>query len=189
MIDQIHKIYQENIGKGFESDLSEYRAINEWLQGRTFHNFIEIGSAWGASFHLWSLHTDGLKISIDLPDPYPTVRDFSARDALWRSYFTDVYPIVGDSTHQETVDRVAEILNGDLIDFLYIDADHTYDGCMSDYKMWKHFVRPNGYIGFHDVLASQCVGSNRVWTELTDNLSPEQYHLCQGRDGIGIIQV
>ena len=37
------------------------------------------------------------------------------------------------------------------IDFLYIDANHDYEAVVADYKNWSPFVKPGGWIGFHDV--------------------------------------
>lgn len=36
------------------------------------------------------------------------------------------------------------------LDLLFIDADHSYDGCRDDVLAWRPFVRPGGWIAFHD---------------------------------------
>ena len=36
------------------------------------------------------------------------------------------------------------------IDLLFIDGDHSYEGCSTDMKAWIRFVRPGGWIAFHD---------------------------------------
>ncbi|MEO7412959.1 MAG: class I SAM-dependent methyltransferase [Opitutaceae bacterium] len=36
------------------------------------------------------------------------------------------------------------------IDFLFIDADHSYDACKDDIAAWAQFVKPGGVIAFHD---------------------------------------
>ena len=36
------------------------------------------------------------------------------------------------------------------IDFLFIDADHSIDGCKRDFSGYGSFIRPGGYIAFHD---------------------------------------
>ena len=38
------------------------------------------------------------------------------------------------------------------IDFLFIDADHTYEGCKQDILDWMPFVRPGGVICGHDYI-------------------------------------
>lgn len=36
------------------------------------------------------------------------------------------------------------------LDFVFIDADHSYDGCRADIQAWMPKVRPGGWIGGHD---------------------------------------
>ena len=36
------------------------------------------------------------------------------------------------------------------IDLLYVDADHSYDGCKEDILLWAPFVRAGGWITGHD---------------------------------------
>ena len=37
------------------------------------------------------------------------------------------------------------------LDFVFIDADHSYTGCANDFMAWFPYIKPNGYIAFHDV--------------------------------------
>jgi GT2 family glycosyltransferase/predicted O-methyltransferase YrrM len=36
------------------------------------------------------------------------------------------------------------------IDFLFIDADHSYDRAASDWRLWTPFVPPGGHVALHD---------------------------------------
>ena len=36
------------------------------------------------------------------------------------------------------------------IDFLFIDADHSYERAASDWRTWAPFVRPGGHVALHD---------------------------------------
>jgi predicted O-methyltransferase YrrM len=36
------------------------------------------------------------------------------------------------------------------IDFLFIDGDHSYEGCRMDVEAWLAFVKPGGWVAFHD---------------------------------------
>lgn len=38
----------------------------------------------------------------------------------------------------------------DFIDFLFIDGDHSIEGCVRDYKLYSKKVKKGGYIAFHD---------------------------------------
>ena len=43
----------------------------------------------------------------------------------------------------------AETLDGSL-DFVFIDADHSYEGCSADIRLWAPKVRPGGLLCGHD---------------------------------------
>lgn len=51
--------------------------------------------------------------------------------------------IVGDSQHAK-YDQIG------VADLLFIDADHTYNGCLADILNWYDCLAPNGHLVFHD---------------------------------------
>jgi predicted O-methyltransferase YrrM len=50
-----------------------------------------------------------------------------------------------------SVEASKKFADGSL-DFVYIDADHTYDGCMADIVAWYPKVRSGGLVAGHDYL-------------------------------------
>ena len=44
----------------------------------------------------------------------------------------------------------ANKINAGPFDTLFIDGDHTYKGCLSDFVHWYNKVKPGGKIIFHD---------------------------------------
>jgi len=70
-------------------------------------------------------------------------------DAFLRSTLDKVHPgraidlIVGDSQNTK-YPQIAEI------DLLFIDGDHTYQGCMNDIVNWYDQLAPNGHLVLHD---------------------------------------
>lgn len=46
----------------------------------------------------------------------------------------------------------AEKFDNNFFDWVYIDADHSYDGCMNDLVAFNNKVKPDGYIWGHDWL-------------------------------------
>jgi cephalosporin hydroxylase len=47
--------------------------------------------------------------------------------------------------------EVSRLLDGNKLDFLFIDGDHLYQGVLSDLLLYSGFVRPGGIIAFHDI--------------------------------------
>ncbi len=65
--------------------------------------------------------------------------------------------------------------NGDTFRFVFIDADHSYEGVLGDFKLWSPMVEVGGFVGFHDtnqefthrVLVEQLF-DNPEWAERTE---------------------
>lgn len=53
----------------------------------------------------------------------------------------------------------------DTIDFLYIDADHSYEGVRADLAAWVPFVRSGGVIAGDDYDHPNYPGVNQAWDE------------------------
>lgn len=45
----------------------------------------------------------------------------------------------------------ADHVTDDSLDFVFIDADHTYEGCKRDIEKWAPKVRKGGMISGHDI--------------------------------------
>jgi predicted O-methyltransferase YrrM len=52
-------------------------------------------------------------------------------------------------THRGTSIEVARVWSRPL-DLLFIDGDHSYEGCSTDLKAWLPFLKPGGWVAFHD---------------------------------------
>lgn len=175
----------------------EYIGTYNWMKELTLNGFIEIGSAFGGSFHLWSTLIQGKKISVDMEPTgqYPqnlTLERMNQRNDIWRKHFTDVHCVQGNSHLTTTVDKVAEVLGDDLVDWLFIDAEHTYEGVKADFEMYKHFVRLGGYVGFHDIRmliadsGNHGPGCGVYWNEI---VASGQYKYWEFGDVIGVVQI
>lgn len=56
------------------------------------------------------------------------------------------------------------------IDLLFIDGDHSYEGCSGDLRAWLPFVRTGGWVAFHD---SSVPGVSRAIAEFFPR--PQRY--------------
>lgn len=51
------------------------------------------------------------------------------------------------------------------IDILFIDGDHSYEGCKSDYDKYVPFVKDGGLVYMHDILVGR-YGVKDVWKDI-----------------------
>lgn len=60
--------------------------------------------------------------------------------------------IHGERAHLVQMDSVeaARSFADNSLDFVFIDADHSYDAVMADIAAWQPKVKPGGWLGGHD---------------------------------------
>ena len=92
---------------------------------------------------------------------------------------------------------VTEHFQGQLLDFLFIDGDHSYEGVAADFRDYSPFVRPGGSIAFHDIVPdhktrfgidtpSYAGGVHRLWAELRSQYPCQEWIDHPDQDGYGI---
>ena len=86
-----------------------------------------------------------------------------------------------DSHDPITIEWVEGILKGELVDWLFIDGDHKKP--QMDYNNYKRFVKPGGYIGFHDIRNESHINIGLFWDTFGGDKVEIEYS-C----GIGIIK-
>ncbi|HBB32225.1 MAG TPA: hypothetical protein DC064_10620 [Cyanobacteria bacterium UBA9273] len=80
------------------------------------------------------------------------------------------------------------------IDFLLIDADHSYDSCLQDWQEWNRFVVPGGIVAFHDARIFEDGWTKEDWgpvivvKELFRNHHNPQWSIVDEVDSLVIIQ-
>lgn len=82
-------------------------------------------------FHLYSVDIE------PRPEEMEYVRDCGLVDP---ERFTQ---ICGDS-------KVVGLMWTDHLDLVFVDGDHSYDGCKGDIDVWGRVVAENGYLAIHD---------------------------------------
>lgn len=173
----------------------EIRQFAEWLyQRRWIVNTLEIGVRHGGTSALWHGLSSGMTIGVDyggidgLGEKGTIELSIKMRETLGNRY-NFVY---GDSHLQHTKDQIVDILGGRLLDLLFIDGDHSYDGVSMDYNMYKGLVKSGGCIAFHDIVDSDFMktlghGVWKFWRELRG----VKVEFCIDGDwgGIGVLVV
>lgn len=113
-------------------------------------SYLEIGTYAGGSVSLVSSHEKVKNVvSIDLGKPLSkevpirNVEKFKNKNCEYR-YFE------GNSLDKEIKKSVKDYIG--LVDILFIDGDHSYDGVINDFINYNDLVKPGGYIVFDDYM-------------------------------------
>jgi len=162
-------------------------------------NLLEIGTANGGTLFLFAIASDPSAkiISVDLPGGpfgggYPRWKI-----PLYKRFAKEgrkIYLIRDDSHSKQTLEKVKGILNGEMLDFLFIDGDHSYEGVKKDFEMYSPLVRSGGIIAFHDICPhppeTKCE-VNKFWNEIKQSYKYVEIveDWKQNWAGIGVIYV
>ena len=180
---------------GLQQIRPEISGLIQFLLTQQRVHVMEIGSAEGGTFYLWCKLFSGKKISLDSPtDNFGGIglTEARKRNREFQKWSNAVHGVLADSHSMNAYNRVARILRGEKLDFLFVDGDHTLPGVQLDYFMYREFVRPGGYIAFHDIndthwhVTVGCLVS-RFWSRLQGEKREFNAHQTWG--GIGLVKV
>ena len=92
----------------------------------------------------------------------------------------------------ETLERIIVELDGNPLDFLFIDGDHY--GVEQDYMMYAPLVRAGGIVSFHDIVSGPKENVGVVpayWMQVKQGRDTLEIveSWSQGGWGIGVIRV
>jgi len=155
---------------------SEILQLAKILQASPPKRSMEIGTNYGGTlFLLCTLSAPDAKIiSLDLPSG-PFGGGYPRRKApLFRRFVKGgqkLHLIRADSHSPDTRERVLQILDGEELDYLFIDGDHTYSGVQRDFEMYAPLVRSGGIVAFHDIVTHKPETDCQVekfWREIKD---------------------
>ena len=132
---------------------------------------------------LCSIMPDMRMIAVDLWAPQETrcidgAEDYkhwnhdSAHDGF-QAHCAKHFPGRVEIKRMRTDEAYKDVPDGSL-DFVFIDADHTYEGALSDIRLWTPKVRKDGIVSGHDLnwptvlkavkeTGSAFIGNDNVW--------------------------
>jgi len=176
---------------------SEIKRLLELLAGSKPRYVLEIGTANGGTLLLFARAAakDATIISIDLPGG-----DYGGGYSGWRVPLYKKFASEGQKLHllrrdshtTATKELVQTLLETNMLDFLFIDGDHSYEGVKRDFQLYQDLVREGGIIALHDIAIhppqSQC-DVNKFWNEIKDQYQGVELieDVKQGSCGIGYI--
>tara|TARA_R110000824_G_scaffold264837_2_gene453667 strand:+ start:314 stop:865 length:552 start_codon:yes stop_codon:yes gene_type:complete len=117
-------------------------------QGRYSEQLLE---KWGSgtlySLDRWE-HTDGYIDSANV--------DQGVQDA----YFRETKDLLARYGERSKIIKAsskdgAKLFEDESLDFIYIDADHSYEGCMKDLHLWYPKLRKGGVFAGHDYVTAK----------------------------------
>jgi cephalosporin hydroxylase len=167
---------------------AEYAGLAKKVRQKEPKTVLEIGTARGGSLFLWAKYFDSIEhiCSLDLGSH---IDNFKQRTKLFR-HFSDVDMdfVIADSHLPKTRKEVADKFNGQSVDFLLIDGDHSYEGVKSDFEMYSDLVSDDGLIAFHDIVNEEWPGVGRFWREIEAQFETTEIIREPERIGIGVIK-
>lgn len=162
---------------------SEVLALGKLLKEFAPRRSLEIGTNYGGTLLLLcALSASKAKIiSVDLPfgafgGGYPR-----RKAPIFRRFprSGQVLHLIRANSHAaETKERVSRLLRGEPLDYVFIDADHTYEGVSRDFQMYTPLVRSGGIVAFHDIVTHKH-GTNceveRFWNEIKQHYRHKEF--------------
>jgi len=108
---------------------------------------------------------------VDAANEIGGVNDWKEKDSFFRSYF---HPRVILDTTENAFHNF--FVKEDLkIDYLHIDADHSYEGVKKDFELYSTILNDNGIISIHDT--DQSYHDNYI---ITDEIKEKDYQSFDG---------
>jgi predicted O-methyltransferase YrrM len=172
----------------------EFLELLKIFQKQNPKYILEIGTANGGSLFCFCklAKDDATIISIDLPGgkfgggypewKIPIYKAFAKKNQK-------LYLLKEDSHKEETLEEVKKILNGNQLDFLFIDGDHSYEGVKKDFEMYSSLVRKGGMIAFHDIVPGpkeNVGGVPKFWEEIKRNFQTQEIVKNWNQNGYGL---
>jgi predicted O-methyltransferase YrrM len=180
----------------------EIAGLMRLLEAEPPSRVLEIGTASGGTLFLLTrvATPDALLISLDLRRGQFGGGYSRWRTPLYRSFAREaqrVRLVRGDSHSAQSKQRVRRLLEGQALDFLFVDGDHTYEGVKQDVADYAPLVRPGGIVALHDIVPSgpgkhgDPGGVPTFWRELKAE-HPDAIELVEdwewGSCGIGLVR-
>ena len=175
----------------------EISLLVEILWDRKPKTILEIGTAGGGTLFLFCKIADSTAkiISIDLPwgkfgRGYPKWETLFYRS--FKNNNQRLFFLRKNSHQEETLEALKYILNGEGIDFLFIDGDHSYEGVKKDFEMYAPLVKKGGIIALHDIVEhpkeTGC-GAAKFWREIKKDYKKREIIKEEDQKwaGIGVI--
>jgi len=157
---------------------------------------LEIGSQLGGTLYYWleGAEEGTIVCNIDILQNQPpkVAASLPATWASWPPHGVVLHSLIGRSDDKAIFEQVNKYLP-DGVDFLFIDAVHTYEGAKHDFMKYGPLVNKGGIIALHDLMTPEFSPHIQVW-QLWREIQDAGYKTRELRahadyGGIGIVYV
>lgn len=152
---------------------AEFEALLDLYRQRKPKRVLEIGTYHGGTLYHWLLNASPGAIVVSL-DTY-TAADNRRLYADWPPSGVELRVIEGDSRDPAIIARATD--HGPY-DWLFIDADHYYEGVKADWENYRPICAPGAIVVFHDIVSSPEyhpeIEVGRLWEEIKANYRTEE---------------
>lgn len=151
---------------------------------------LEVGTAYMGSLAAWcEVANPELAISFDPLDLPRTPAQQTSVDNLIKQY--NIKCVARYTRDPRGTEELERLLNGQKVDFLFIDAAHGFDDVKHDFYKFKEYVAPNGIIGLHDIFGCEALedagsGVNWLWERLKKKYNYDEFYYHSSM-GIGFV--
>jgi cephalosporin hydroxylase len=114
---------------------------------------LEIGLGYFGSTHFIFRYFFDMVITIE--KDFNRIRTFNDNLHKFYNNKVDIYKsrfIHNKSYEPSSIYKLAKLLDGKKVDMLFIDGFHSYEAILTDFLIYKNFLKPDGYLVFHDYL-------------------------------------
>lgn len=178
----------------------ELRELIEIYKALSPGRIVEVGSFRGGTLYQWLKYArpGAVVVNIDNFDSMNWMENRSFIEVFgreWQSWVHDgmrLYTLVKDSHAPDTLAKVLEYID-DGIEFLFIDADHSYEAVCQDFNDYGNHVKKGGIIALHDIKQQDIrpnYGVWKLWNEIKEAgyVTRELKVIGDGK-GIGVVYV
>ena len=169
---------QEGFGDGpvhVHQRTQEFAQLLDLYKDRRPSRILEIGSYEGGTLYHWLqnaapgavlVSVDDFRMGIDNRSLYPE----------WTPKGVECHAINGDSHNPDTINQFAVYAP---FDWVFIDADHSYQAAKADWETCLRYVAAGGVVAFHDILGPTSehpeIEVSRLWADIQAEYPTVEY--------------
>ena len=140
-------------------DIQHRNQIRKYINNLDQPTICEIGTRDGA-FFFDVLYTPNCKLGImidiwrDTDDPNQNDSGYSQQqlDQQYKNTFHKALNYNNIKIIREFSTKACHFFSDNTFDLIYIDADHSYNGCLEDLRSWYPKVKADGILAGHDFI-------------------------------------